>query len=77
MKVVPVLIEESANIVVGSNVFDDALRIATTLRSKELSNDEKRKIAVDELISLGHDVEEFLLRLAVAMAVAWLDSKKQ
>lgn len=76
MKLTPFVIETMAKLSIGRSLFDEALRIASTLEDQDLSNDEKRKRAVSHLRRMGFTLQSFALKLAVALAVAWMQSKK-
>jgi hypothetical protein len=75
MKVAPIIIERFATWLIGGVPFQSAKRIVAALNDKDMSNTAKRYKAVSELESLGYEIGELLVNLAIELAVAWLKSK--
>lgn len=75
MKVLPVIIEKFAKYRVGGVVFESAKRITESLDNKDLSNEEKKAIAVGQLKAYGYELTGFLFNLAIELAVDYLRAK--
>ena len=77
MKVKAIAINLLARQLINGVAFEQAKRIVTDLDDKDISNDDKRKIAVETLKAFGYALAGFLANLAIELAVAWLRSKAE
>lgn len=75
MKVKTIAINLLARQLIDGVAFESAKRIVTELDDKDISNEDKRKIAVETLQVFGYALAGFLVNLAIELAVAWLRSK--
>lgn len=69
------LIAEFGQFLVGSYVFGQIQTIVDILESTELTGAEKKKKAIEELLELGVEVEHWLVRTALEVAVGWVKAK--
>ena len=69
------LIAEFGQFLVGGYVFGQIQTIVDILENAELTGAEKKKIAVEELIELGVEVEHWLVRTAIEVAVGWVKAR--
>lgn len=77
MKIKAMAINLFARQLIDGVAFESAKRIVTDLDSKDISNEDKRKIAVETLKTFGYALAGFLVNLAIELAVAWLRSKAE
>jgi hypothetical protein len=75
MKLKPLAIEAFARYSIGSALFNDAIRITTALKDKELSGTEKKAQAFQALEQIAATLGAFAVNFAIELAVAWLKSK--
>lgn len=69
------LIAEFGQFLVGGYVFGQIQTIVDILESTELTGAEKKKKAIEELLELGVEVEHWLVRTALEVAVGWVKAK--
>jgi len=77
MKVKTMAINLFARQLIDGVAFEQAKNIVAELDGKDISNEDKRKIAVETLKAFGYALAGFLLNLAIELAVAWLRSKAE
>lgn len=77
MKLMPFIIEKFAKFIVGGVPFESMKRIVLGLSSAAFSGDQKRELAINEFKTFGYDLANFIINLAVELAVSWLKSKQR
>ena len=77
MKIKAIAINLLARQLINGVAFEQAKNIVTDLDDKDISNEDKRKIAVETLKSFGYALAGFAFNLAIELAVAWLRSKAE
>jgi hypothetical protein len=75
MKIIPFLIEKTAKAIIGGVPFESAKTIVGTLNDSNLSNEEKRSQAIEELKSYGYKLAGYLINLAIELAVTYFKEK--
>lgn len=64
-----------ANFLLGSNTFDRIKAVILRQADKDISGDEKRESALEEIRLIGLGVATWAINLGIELAVAWLKSK--
>jgi hypothetical protein len=75
MNIVSLIIERFSKYMLGGVAFESVKRIVTALESKTLSNQEKRSLAIDEMLKLGYGLTEEAIGVAVWLAVRYFKGK--
>jgi hypothetical protein len=75
MKLKPLLIESFARYALGSELFDNAIRITSTLKDKDIPGEQKKQEAFEALRQTALALGAFAINFAIELAVAWLKSK--
>jgi hypothetical protein len=75
MKVKPIIIETFALYRVGRVLFNDAIRVATTLIDHDIPGTEKQKIAFEALKDAAKVLGAATVNIAIELAVDWLTAK--
>lgn len=64
-----------ANFLLGSNTFDRIKAVILRQADKDISGDEKRESALEEIRLIGLGVATWAINLGIELAVAWLKTK--
>lgn len=75
MKIKPFVIERFAKFLLGGSVFTAIQQIVSVAEQTELSGDEKRKYAFNQIVQIGYDLADWLVNLGIELAVAWLNER--
>jgi|GEM_PF-1343179 len=74
MKVKAVAINSFAQFMLGSDTFKKILHIVTVLNARNLSGEEKRRAALEEIKTIAGDLAAWAVNLGIELAVAYLKS---
>lgn len=77
MKVTPFIIEKFAKFIMGGVPFESMKRIVSSFDNKELTGEQKRQNAINEFVTIGYALANWLVNLGLELAVAWLKSKSK
>jgi len=75
VKITPIVIDKFAKFIVGGVPFESMKRVVATLDDADLSGSAKRAAALAEFKKFSYLLTDFLVNLAVELAVAWLKSR--
>ena len=75
MKITPSIINAYGKWRVGNDPFESAKTIVASLDNQSIPDEEKKRIAVEQLKVFGYALAGFLLNLAIEIAVDYLRSK--
>lgn len=66
------IIQSFASFLLGSDTFDRVKAAVLRQADKNISGDEKREFALEEMRLIGLGIASYLLNLGIELAVAWL-----
>ncbi len=69
------LIGSFASFLLGSDTFERIKAVVLRQADKDLTGEEKRESALEEIRLIGLGIATFALNLSIELAVAWLKSK--
>jgi hypothetical protein len=69
------IISSFASFIIGSDTFDRVKNVVIRQDEKNISGNEKREAAVNEIKLIGMGIATWAINLAIELAVSWLRTK--
>lgn len=72
MSIMPTIISSFASFILGSGTFERIKSVVLRQEEKDLSGEQKRQAALDEIKVIGLGIASWAVNLAIELAVAYL-----
>jgi hypothetical protein len=72
MKIKTIAINSAAKLLLDKQLWSDVKMFVNDMESRDLPNHEKHQKVMDDIKFLFGDISNFIINLAISLAVAWL-----